>query len=102
MNVLSYGTWFVHLSSILEWLNIIYFFLLYTKFKKNISLKILIFSFFISFCSALCACTLHFFDNHNFYYFLINLQSFLTLFSNLILYLSILIYKQQIKKNKNY
>lgn len=99
MNVLSYDTWFVHLSSVLEWLNIIYFLLIYTKLKKNISFRILIFSFLISFCSALCACTLHFFDNQYVYYFLINLQSFLTLFSNLILYFSILIYKQQIKKN---
>nr|AIU44606.1 hypothetical protein [Cyanophora paradoxa] len=102
MNVLSYSTWFVHLSSVLEWLNIIYFFLLYTKLKKRISLKIFILSFFISFCSALCACTLHFFNNQNVYYFLINLQSFLTLLSNLILYFSILIYKQQVLKNKNY
>lgn len=101
MNVLSYGTWFVHLSSVLEWLNIIYFFLLYTKLKKSVSSKILIFSFFISFCSALCACTLHFFNNESYYYFLINVQSFLTLFSNLILYFSILLYKQQILKNKN-
>nr|NP_043201.1 hypothetical protein CypaCp064 [Cyanophora paradoxa]P15811.1 RecName: Full=Uncharacterized protein ycf49; AltName: Full=ORF102 [Cyanophora paradoxa]AAA81232.1 orf102 [Cyanophora paradoxa]CAA35535.1 hypothetical protein [Cyanophora paradoxa] len=102
MNVLSYFTWFVHLSSVLEWLNIIYFFLLYTKLKKNLSLKTFIFSFFISFCSALCACTLHFFNNQSFYYFLINLQSFLTLFANITLYFSILIYKQQILKNQNY
>nr|YP_009504557.1 hypothetical protein [Cyanophora sudae]AWW13708.1 hypothetical protein [Cyanophora sudae] len=98
MNALSYLTWIVHLTSVFEWLNIISIFILYSKFEKIPFLKKFIFSLIPSFCSALCICTLHFFNNRESYYLLINFQSFLTLISNFILYISILIYKNNINE----
>nr|YP_009504703.1 hypothetical protein [Cyanophora biloba]AWW13853.1 hypothetical protein [Cyanophora biloba] len=100
MNVLSYLTWLVHLTSVFEWLNIIYIFILYSKFEKIPFFKKFILSLIPSFCSALSVCTLHFFNNNESFYLLINFQSFLTLISNLILYISILIYKNNINKKK--
>lgn len=100
MNLLSYPTWLIHLTSLFEWLNIIYCFSIYFKLTKNYVLKKFLYSLIPALCSALCACIFHFFDNIYSLTLLVTLQSFMTLLGNFVLYISLLICKEQLYANK--
>tara|TARA_Y100000589_G_scaffold323507_1_gene358129 strand:+ start:600 stop:902 length:303 start_codon:yes stop_codon:yes gene_type:complete len=82
LHELSFGTWIIHISSVLEWvfaIFVIYKISLYEKFKD-----------FYWFClamipnllGAMCAITWHIYDNQMDLYGLVTLQGIFTLFGN--------------------
>ena len=82
MHELSFGTWLIHISSVIEWI-----FAIFVIFKISIYKKYNLF-FWLSIAmvpnliGAMCAITWHIYDNQDILYGLVTLQGIFTFIGN--------------------
>lgn len=81
-NALSLPTWVIHVSSVLEWVVAMGLMWRYAEVTGNSTYRGMTWAMLPSFGGALAACTWHFFYNSPDLYFLVALQSSLTLLGN--------------------
>jgi len=84
MHALSFPTWIIHISSVLEWAIAMW---LIWGYSKNYPLlanewKGLALGMLPALVSAMCACTWHFFDNSTHLEWLVTVQAATTLVGN--------------------
>ena len=95
MHELSFGTWFIHITSVVEWIYaifIIYKISSYSKYRLYFWLSL---SMIPNLIGAMCAITWHIYDNQELLYGLVTLQGFFTLIGNTTLAIAtIFIYKE--------
>ena len=95
MHELSFGTWFIHITSVVEWIYaifIIYKISSYSKYRLYFWLSL---SMIPNLIGAMCAITWHIYDNQEILYGLVTLQGFFTLIGNTTLAIAtIVIYKE--------
>ena len=95
MHELSFGTWFIHITSVVEWIYaifIIYKISSYGKYRLYFWLSL---SMIPNLIGAMCAITWHIYDNQELLYGLVTLQGFFTLIGNTTLAIAtIFIYKE--------
>ena len=95
MHELSFGTWFIHITSVVEWIYaifIIYKISSYSKYRLYFWLSL---SMIPNLIGAMCAITWHIYDNQEILYGLVTLQGFFTLIGNTTLAIAtIFIYKE--------
>ncbi len=77
MHALSFPTWMVHCSSVLEWAVAIWLI-----WGRGPDWQPLALGMMPALISALCACTWHFFDNATSLEWLVDLQALMTLVGN--------------------
>ena len=82
MHELSLGTWFIHISSVLEWIIAIFVILKISKIEKYVSFYWLSLAMIPNLISAMCAITWHIYDNQLSLYGLVTLQGFFTIIGN--------------------
>ena len=63
MHALSIPTWFIHISSVLEWVAAIWLVWRYSEVTGDRVWRSLSYGMLPALVSAMCACTWHFFDN---------------------------------------
>ena len=85
MNALSFPTWIIHVSSVLEWAIAIWLIWVYAKVTKNLAWRSLAIAMLPALVSAMCACTWHFFDNTSSLEWLVTVQAAMTLLGNITL-----------------
>jgi Protein of unknown function (DUF2499) len=85
MNALSFPTWIIHVSSVLEWTIAIWLIWVYAKVSQNHLWRGLAIAMFPALVSAMCACTWHFFDNPTSLDWLVTVQASMTLLGNITL-----------------
>ena len=94
MHELSFGTWLIHISSVIEWIFAIFVINKISKFKSYKPLFWLSLGMIPNLISAMCAITWHIYDNQEILYGLVTLQGISTLIGNTTLAIStIAIYK---------
>ena len=94
MHELSFGTWLIHISSVIEWIFAIFVINKISKFKNYKPLFWLSLGMIPNLISAMCAITWHIYDNQDILYGLVTLQGISTLIGNTTLAIStIAIYK---------
>lgn len=76
MHALSFPTWIIHISSVVEWMVAI------GLIWQNDRLRLLAGGMFPALISALCACTWHLFDNPADLDWLVTLQAAMTFVGN--------------------
>jgi len=81
-NALSFPTWIIHTSSVLEWLVAMALVWQYAEYSGKSKWKGLTWGMLPLQASGFCACTFHFFFNQPAYYSLVALQAFLTCVGN--------------------
>ena len=95
MHELSFGTWFIHITSVVEWIYaifIIYKISSYSKYRLYFWLSL---SMIPNLIGAMCAITWHIYDNQEILYGLVTLQGLFTLIGNTTLAIAtIVIYKE--------
>ena len=97
MHELSFGTWLIHISSVIEWIFAIFIINKISKFKKNNSYYWLSLAMIPNLIGAMCAITWHIYDNQEALYGLVTLQGIFTFTGNTTLALaSIAIYKNSV------
>ena len=95
MHELSFGTWLIHISSVIEWIYIIFIIKKISKFKKLNIYYWLSLAMIPNLIGAMCAITWHIFDNQSALYGLVTLQGIFTFIGNSTLALAtIAIYKK--------
>jgi hypothetical protein len=82
MNALSFPTWIIHVSSVLEWTIGIWLIWTYARLSQNLYWRGLAIAMLPALVSAMCACTWHFFDNPSSLQWLVNVQASMTLVGN--------------------
>ncbi|MBJ7363460.1 MAG: hypothetical protein RLZZ89_664 [Cyanobacteriota bacterium] len=82
MHILSFHTWVIHLSSVLEWLLAIAAVVVWGEQRQEPEWRWLALAMLPALVSALCACTWHLFDNSIELHWLVTLQAGLTLLGN--------------------
>lgn len=82
MNALSFPTWIIHVSSVLEWIMAIWLIFTYGTLTRDRSWHWLSWAMLPSLVSAMCACTWHFFDNADSLRWLVTTQAATTLIGN--------------------
>ena len=93
MHELSFGTWFIHITSVVEWVYAI--FIIYKISSHNKIYYWLSISMIPNLIGAMCAITWHIYDNQEILYGLVTLQGFFTFIGNTTLALAtIYIYKK--------
>ncbi len=85
MNALSFPTWIIHVSSVLEWTIAIWLIWVYARVTKNYVWCGLAIAMLPALVSAMCACTWHFFDNASSLEWLVTVQASMTLLGNITL-----------------
>ncbi|OKH18575.1 DUF2499 domain-containing protein [[Limnothrix rosea] IAM M-220] len=85
MNALSFPTWMVHVSSVLEWIMAIWLIYTYGQLTDDKSWTALSWGMLPSLVSAMCACTWHFFDNAESLEWLVTTQAATTVIGNITL-----------------
>ena len=88
MHALSFHTWVIHISSVLEWMLAIAAVLAWGERRREPEWRWLALAMLPALASALCACTWHVFDNAQGLHWLVTLQAGLTLVGNSILALA--------------
>ena len=88
MHELSFGTWVIHISSVIEWIIAIFVIFQISKFDKYQSFFWLSLAMIPNLISAMCAITWHIYDNQIELYGLVTLQGIFTLIGNTTLALS--------------
>lgn len=81
-NALSLATWFVHSSSVLEWVIAMQLVLKYARVSGQDQFKKLAYGMLPLHTSSMCACTYHFFYNSAVVEDLVSLQAGLTVMGN--------------------
>ena len=95
MHELSFGTWLIHISSVIEWIYTILIIKKISNFKKLDIYYWLSLAMIPNLIGAMCAITWHIFDNQTVLYGLVTLQGIFTFVGNSTLALAtIAIYKK--------
>ena len=95
MHELSFGTWFIHISSVLEWIFAIFVINKISLYKKYNLFFWLSIAMIPNLIGAMCAITWHIYDNQDILYGLVTLQGIFTFIGNTTLALaSFTIYKK--------
>ena len=82
MHELSLGTWFIHISTLFEWLLAIILIVKLANHTSNNGLRLLAVAMLPNLASAMAAITWHIFDNSKELYGLVFLQATLTTIGN--------------------
>ena len=82
MHELSFGTWLIHLTSVLEWIYAIFIISEISSFDKYNIYFWLSLSMIPNLIGAMCAITWHIFDNQSALYGLVTLQGIFTFIGN--------------------
>lgn len=82
MHALSIPTWFIHISSVIEWIAAIWLVWTYGEVTGNRSWRALSWAMLPALLSAMCACTWHFFDNDPSLAWLVTVQASTTAIGN--------------------
>ena len=94
MHELSFGTWLIHISSVLEWIVAILVINKISTYKKYNLFFWLSLAMVPNLIGAMCAITWHIYDNQENLYCLVSLQGIFTLIGNSTLALAaIMIFK---------
>ena len=94
MHELSFGTWLIHISSVIEWIFAIFIINKISNFKKLNNYYWLSLAMIPNLIGAMCAITWHIFDNQSALYGLVTLQGIFTFIGNSTLAIAIFrIYK---------
>ncbi len=91
MHELSFGTWFIHISSVIEWIFtilVIYKISIYKEYNLFFWLSLAMIPNLIG---AMCAITWHIYDNQENLYGLVSLQGIFTFIGNTTLALAAII-----------
>jgi len=88
MHELSFGTWWIHIASVIEWI-------LAIVLIQRRGLNVLALAMLPALVSAMAACTWHLFDNSEALKGLVLLQASLTLLGNVVLALAALQLKRR-------
>ena len=99
MHELSLGTWVIHISSVLEWIFVIFIVNKISNLKGYESLFLLSLAMIPNLIGAMSAITWHIYDNQTQLYGLVTLQGFFTFIGNGTLAISCL---HIFNKTKNY
>ena len=95
MHELSFGTWLIHISSVLEWIYAIFIINKISNFQKLDPYYWLSLAMIPNLIGAMCAITWHIFDNQSALYGLVTLQGIFTFLGNSTLAIAtIFIYKR--------
>ena len=95
MHELSFGTWLIHICSVIEWIYAIFIIEKISNFKKLEFYYWLSLAMIPNLIGAMCAITWHIFDNQTTLYGLVTLQGIFTFVGNSTLALAtIFIYKR--------
>ena len=82
MHELSFGTWLIHISSVIEWIFAILVINKISKYKKYNLFFWLSLAMVPNLIGAMCAITWHIYDNQEILYGLVSLQGIFTLIGN--------------------
>ena len=82
MHELSFGTWLIHISSVIEWIYTILIIKKISNFKKLDIYYWLSLAMIPNLIGAMCAITWHIFDNQTALYGLVTLQGIFTFIGN--------------------
>ena len=94
LHELSFGTWLIHISSVIEWIYSIFIIYKISNYEKQNLYYWLSLSMIPNLIGAMCAITWHIFDNQPELYGLVTLQGIFTFIGNSTLAIStIAIYK---------
>ena len=97
MHELSFGTWLIHISSVIEWIYAIFIINKISKFQKYNLYFWFSLAMVPNLIGAMCAITWHIFDNQEALYGLVTLQGIFTFIGNTTLAIAtIAIYKSSI------
>tara|TARA_Y100000589_G_scaffold329649_1_gene376848 strand:- start:2357 stop:2650 length:294 start_codon:yes stop_codon:yes gene_type:complete len=97
LHELSFGTWIIHISSVLEWVIAIFIINKISSFPEYKKFFWLAISMIPNLIGAMCAITWHIFDNPLELYGLVTLQGIFTILGNSTLALaSIYLYKNSV------
>ena len=95
MHELSFGTWLIHISSVIEWIYAIFIIKKISNYKKLDLYYWLSLAMIPNLIGAMCAITWHIFDNQPELYGLVTLQGIFTFTGNITLAIAtVLIYKR--------
>ena len=82
MHELSFGTWLIHISSVIEWIVAIFVIKKISTYKKYNLFFWLSLAMTPNLIGAMCAITWHIYDNQENLYGLVSLQGIFTLIGN--------------------
>ena len=82
MHELSFGTWFIHISSVIEWIYAIFIIKKISNFKSFGIFYWFSLAMIPNLVGAMCAITWHIFDNQTGLYGLVTLQGIFTFIGN--------------------
>ncbi|MDY6785362.1 MAG: DUF2499 domain-containing protein [Cyanobacteriota bacterium] len=82
MYALSFPTWIIHISSVIEWMAAIVLIWRYGQLRGDRAWYGLSFAMLPALVSAMCACTWHFFENADSLKGLVTLQAAMTVVGN--------------------
>ena len=82
MHELSFGTWLIHISSVIEWIFAIFVIYKISTHKKYNSFFWLSIGMIPNLIGAMCAITWHIYDNQEILYGLVTLQGIFTFIGN--------------------
>ena len=83
MHELSFGTWVIHISSVIEWIYVIFIINKISDYEKLDIYYWLSLAMIPNLIGAMCAITWHIFDNQKALYGLVTLQGIFTFLGNL-------------------
>ena len=82
MHELSFGTWLIHISSVIEWIFAIFIIKKISTYKKYNLFFWLSIGMVPNLIGAMCAITWHIYDNQDILYGLVTLQGIFTFIGN--------------------
>ena len=82
MHELSFGTWLIHISSVIEWIVAIFVIYNISTYKKYNLFYWLSIAMVPNLIGAMCAITWHIYDNQEILYGLVTLQGIFTFIGN--------------------
>ena len=82
MHELSFGTWLIHISSVIEWIFTIFVIYKISTYKEYNLFFLLSLAMVPNLIGAMCAITWHIYDNQENLYGLVSLQGIFTLIGN--------------------
>ena len=97
MHELSFGTWLIHISSVIEWIAAIFIISRISNYKKYKPLIWLSLGMIPNLISAMCAITWHIYDNQEVLYGLVTLQGIMTFIGNSTLAISTIVIYEKTK-----
>ena len=90
MHELSFGTWLIHISSVIEWIFTIFVIYKISTYKEYNLFFLLSLAMIPNLIGAMCAITWHIYDNQENLYGLVSLQGLFTFIGNSTLALAVI------------